>query len=355
MKPKEPRKAKPEPWKTTTNSRLGDPFGLAGSNIHRTECREDEIPDWASAMRDELCERWEFVKKLLPIKKLAEKLSQELGRHMSEPETKLWFEDAKQDHEWRMRLLDKETEEGRLYHAYAGIMLVNEHYSPSPERTSQIREYVMYLLDLLDPPSPGVAPSLLPAHVVSLKGVMGKKNRGLLLHPLEGIVIPRRFSRERAIRFITEQLNNRPKFRDVMQRRLQAEIAESMEPYRRMKEAGQTEGFFGRHAMQLAAVLQDPMFQLPDTTARRNTSLTKRELKRARQLFADWYPLVKRLTKRGGQGSLPTRMPSDVLEYFKHASKATNGPKRITLLMVSDRLELGIGADALNRRLKSKS
>lgn len=100
---------------------MSDPFGLMGSGINRTSLLEDKIPAWFSEMRRKLSERWETVEQCRTNGTLAEKLEEMLCESFSEDEAEVWYKDARQDQEWRILLLDKNTDEGKLYRAYVGF------------------------------------------------------------------------------------------------------------------------------------------------------------------------------------------------------------------------------------------
>ena len=328
----------------------------------RSSIREDEIPKWFAKMRETLEGRWQRVEDYHARSVLAARLGRELARSVTASEAEAWFEGARTDHLWRLRLLDGRTKEGVLYRAYVAINLHNEFFAPDPGAMKTLRELVTFILDLDEdePPDAFHPPSLrqpaaAPANYERMPGI-----RSLLQVPMEGVTIPRRYTKRRARRLVEDFLDGRSKqYWSCVHYHLKSTVAASLTSYARLKKAGLLERAFGRPSTKLAAAIQDPMFR-PFDTPPRVQPITESQLRKAARLLREWHPLARRYLRGVKKWAGNRGVPSVLLQKLGDAEdqerfEALREPqaKRIALRMIISGLGLRIEVDALNRRLKT--
>jgi hypothetical protein len=313
MSPAKKSRARRKPGRPRSN---GDPFGLQGWDLRKSTIREDEIPKWFAEMRATLEERWRRVEDYSARSVLAARLGRELARSVTASEARAWFEDARQDHLWRLHLLDGRTKEGKLYRAYVAINLRNEFFAPDPGVMQTVRKLVLFLLDLEEPPGASHPPFLMPPTTTPEDYVKMRGTRMLLQVPMQGVTIPRRYTKRRARRLAEDFLDARSKqYWKLVHHHLKSTVSKSMSSHAGLKKAGLLESAFGRPSVRLAAAIQDPMLRPFEAPTRRAAAITTSQLQEAARLFRKWYPVVQRHL-RGAKEEAGTRaLPAEAAAY----------------------------------------
>jgi hypothetical protein len=329
-----------------------DPFGLMGSDFHKERIKMDKIPVWLDEMRSTLEDRWRAVDELHRSNRLAKALGDHLGRTLLVGEARIWYEDAKQDHCWRVRLLNGRTSEGRLYRSYIGITCENGFFFPDPEQGDPLRQLVLHLLDLDGPPDPFLAPDLKVPAIVKDRWVKSRKDGKIFPLFMDGMVIPRRYSKGRTRRLITAFLSNRSReyWADV-QDQLDALIEKSLLPFKRADSMGLLEKAVGKPAARLMKTVKDPTLQLTKSDIIRTAVLTPRDKQRAVRLYRGWYPLIQRYLRCRRAGTQPRDISDDRRRRIRLACEREEQPQRVTLQLIVEEMNLAIGLDTLRRKL----
>jgi hypothetical protein len=215
-----------------------------------------------------------------------------------------------------------------------------------------LKELVMFLLDLEDPPRPFSPPVLKGSRLIQDRWVKSPRDGKLFSLPMEGLVIPRRYGKDRARRLVTGFIAGRSMaYWNEVQDRLEALVDNSVDGYQKIKKLGLLDEAVGPHAARLVRTVQDPTLQLSKSETIRTTTLTPRDKQRAGRLYRGWYPLVKRYVKSRGAGARPKNIPDDLREKIRLACEREQQPQRITLLMIAEELNLAVGLETLRRKL----
>jgi hypothetical protein len=183
---------------------LGDHFGLAGLDLEN----DNPVPvdPWIKEMRTTLEARWAHVEDLKRNGKLQAALGRSMGKQISAGDAAIWFSDAREDHRWRVRLLNPRTKEGKLYRG-----LMNDHVyrrlHMAISRLPEVIDTIAYLLDLQSdfPGEPSVAPDLRYPRTFPGLGIVSPiaQRRNKPPSRIDGIEIPRRYTKARAQRAIS--------------------------------------------------------------------------------------------------------------------------------------------------------
>ena len=330
-----------------------DPLGLRGLNLRKEPIRLDEIPTWFSLMREKLEERWEAVNSL-PAAVLAKRLEILFLRKPSDREIRDRMEDEEQEHRWRIRLLDPDTDEGKYYGACVGMAFENWFFTPDMTTFPRVQELLLFLLDLHEMPLPYSTPTLKEWGVVQDRWVKSKIDGKIFSLPMEGVVIPRRFGKDRARRLVTGFLSGRSEgYWRESQDHLQDLIATSMQPYGRLKKKGLLPEAIGEHSERLVRTILDPMLELTKGVSVHERVLTLRELQHAERLRRAWYPQVRRYLsfrkRHHGIGDTPRDFAARIRAAMETVPEPH--PMSIVLQMIIDHLGLPVGVDRLGRQL----
>ena len=200
----------PEPWRL----RGSDPFGIE-TGLNRLSIREHEIPDWFAEIAGVLEKEWSWIQECSD-QEIANVLGSDYIPGCKVEQAKTWRQDARQDHDWRLKLLNADTAEGSLYHALARLRLDKRYFQPETPEFRSLSRAALYWLDLEEFPDPSYPPWLREPHMLpgtSGEGSEGQEDEhGIAFHPpMEGIVIPRRYGRLRAQRVVVAFLDARDK------------------------------------------------------------------------------------------------------------------------------------------------
>jgi hypothetical protein len=352
--------------KPTPSLSTADPFRLEGRDLSRSHLAEDEILSWYAEMRNTLSERWAVVAHHHREASLAAELGKKIGKAVSPQEAERWFRDARQDHKWRVRLLNPRTTEGRLYLAYSHLTLEHEYFRPDDSKLPQIKELVLFLLDLEEVPYPFAGP-LLREHVVKpgdteMRPHAQWEKRGMFMFlPMEGLRIPRRYGKVRACEALTQFLHSRSEeyWNDALHY-LTSVVTEILRS-RGIKKGTDREllkNHFGEASMGLVSALRAPQLKLSRSIEPRGSVMTTEEEAKARVLYKKWYHHVRRLVRlpaRERTASAPSAEFARLFnEAYEDAHETARQPQRIALQMVIWDLELPVSIDTLRKKVARK-
>lgn len=347
--------------KKAAKYRFGDPFGLRGLDIPRPSIRTDEVDSWFSEMREILEARWGVVEKHRNTGSLHKRLGTEFGRTVEPGEAMQWFQNARQDHEWRMKLLDPRKAEGQLYLAYSHLVLDNDFFEPAHEQKRNIRDLFLFVLDLDDILDPLRPPSLrspepIPGDIVGHPTTRAREDWLLPIMPMEGLRMPRRFGKVRASQEASRFVGERSEaywrsVRDYL-RRIIDSIAR---PYGRAIDTSALEDAISKPSIGIISTVRSPLLHLSKSIERRRSSLTIADVAEAKRLFKRWYRLVQKLLKVPASSRKSLGVSEQVVKLFNDAYSEETQAQRITLQMVRQHLELGVSIDTLRKKVKSPS
>ncbi len=335
-----------------------DPFGLEGSDLERHPIPIDQVPVWFQEIRDTLCARWDSVRVSQLEGDLPKRLGEELGKAMTPKEANQWFKEARQDHLWRVHLLDPDTVEGRMYHTFAHLVTYDEYFESAGGSVGRIRELLLHVLDLAEAPRPFVPPRLrqvaiVPGDTIRRPKSRWKKDGRVMLLPIQGVEVPRRFGKVRASREVQKFLDYRSDqyWKDVLTY-LKSQTDAAILPYEKSYEEEDLKRVFGESSAKLARGLRRPLTQLSRSLAGRGDVLTAAEVSEAAVLYKKWFPLVQRLLKARSKDLTIRSIPEDVKVLFAEAKYPTLQAQPITLQMVIKRLELPCEVETLRKKVR---
>jgi hypothetical protein len=345
--------------KRTLSLSTADPFRLEGRELTRSRIAKSEIPSWYAEMRDTLSKRWVVVESHHREGSLAAELGKTIGKPVSVKEAERWFRNARQDHKWRMRLLNPRTAEGKLYLAYSHLSLENQFFRPNSAKIPEIRELVLFLLDLEQPPHPFWAPilrghAIKPGDFVERPPAQWEKWGMFMFLPMEGLRIPRRYSKVRACEALTRFLHERSEeYWNHALRHLKSVVTGTMRPYKNIdvKDKELAKNFFGGASMGLVSTLRAPLLRLARSIEPRDPLMTTEEEAEAAALYWKWYPHVKKMLRFRASGRTASGPSVRFTELFNEAYGTERQPQRIALQMVAWHLALPIGIDTLRKRV----
>lgn len=335
-----------------SSGRVNDPFGLIGLDIYKMPLPITEIPTWFQEMRERLAQRWQVVEESHMNRSLAGKLKVMLGREMKKHEVESWYDDAKCDVRWRIRLLDDRTEEGKLYRAYVGIACENDFFYPDTNRIKPMKEIIYFLLDLdqeahVNPFSP---PFLRTHQVLPDKWVKSKRDDRVVAMPMEGLVIPRRYSRARAKRAVGWLCRARSgDYWIEALDHLRGHIDAAMGPYERINQLGLLEKAIRKPSATLVRAIRDPMLKVGEFGTATNPRLTDRQIQMVVRRYRTLYPSVKRYLRLSVWRRVKEKFPQELVDRIGEAQERETQPKRVTLEIIAQELSLPVGVDALRR------
>ncbi len=336
---------------------IHDPLGLEGFDIRCETLKLSEMSSWFDEIAVQLDKRWALVEKL-KWKDLAAKLEEKRWRIKTQSDVEIWREEQRQDHEWRLRLLDGNSPEGKLYSALCRLSLDNMYFRPDPGGFEKISDLLLTMLDLMEFPDPFRPPEL-RTHVIlpgttEMRPEAQRDERGALFYvPQDGIVLPRRYSRERAYRAIRQFMDGRDKqyWKDVKWH-ARSMASESVGALIKHPNPEAVEKFFGQVSMTLIRTLRYPMLNLFECMGVRAPAITKAQTKRASARYDDVYRLVKRLDRTKSDSAMMVKVSDQMAAEFRKLRDNGLPPKEIALTMIIDDLELSIGPDALWRHIR---
>ena len=336
---------------------IPDPLGLEGLDIGCEKLKVSEMSSWFEEIACELDKRWSRVE-TLPWKRLAAILREKRWPIDTESKVEIWRKDQRQDHEWRLRLLDGKTPEGRLYKALCRIHLENMSFTPDQGGFKKMSTLMLTMLDLMEFPDPFHPPEL-RAHEI-LPGAFVKRpeaqrvERGALFYvPQDGIVIPRRYSRARVNRAIKQfiDLRNDRYWHDVKEH-VASLASKSVDIFKTKPDPKAVEEFFGEPSMSLVRTLREPMVNLFDCMGVNKPHITKVQTKRASARLAELHPLVRRLSRLRSEEARRRIAPARIVDEFNELRESRYSPKDIALIMIIDEMDLGIAHEALWRHIQ---
>lgn len=334
-----------------------DPFGLCGAGLNKEPLPADEIDSWFATMRTTLDARWSKVEETVAGKRLTAELSRRVGRSVSATEAREWYQDSRQDHRWRIRLLNPETALGRLHRAWVEVWFDYGDCFGDEAIDQALRKRLAFLLDLEED---GVGwafgvPHLRTATFVS-DGHFRMSSRRLVMDYLEGIRIPRRYSQARARRAIAALFRERPRaYWRAIQQQSRREVEAALEPYGRIKEEGLLGEALGKGAELYTAGVLDPALDLSVGVPLRDGSLDPKQVARARRRYQALYPRVRRHMRLRRVAANASSLDPVFESRIASALRFATGPRAVALQLVVEDLELAVGVDALWRGIKQSS
>lgn len=337
------------PMRTDSRYAFGDHFGLAGLDLQN----DNPVPvdPWITELRTTLEQRWAHVEDLKRRGKLRAALSRSMGKKISDRELEIWYGDARDDHRWRIRLLNPKTKEGKLYR---GLMnyYIHRRLAAIVSRLSEVIDTLAYLLDL-NPDFPG-EPSVVPV----LRGLRTFPSNGIvplfeepnsMRAQILGIQIPRRYTKARARRAMELLFERRD---EDHWRRIAEPVVAIMDQAMQYSSKKSIERLCGGPgSLDLVLAIRENRSDLSNARRprKRYASIDGDQVAKARELAAKWQPAVIRYLKAKSGSS---RVSQRLAERIERARLKQSRPSDILLQMAIDELGLGIGVVGLRRLIK---